>query len=205
MEIPMNSQLSPLPSRRSSRQTSRMPLPSKRCSDSLTAPLIPDDPPCVITTFPKCPRPSKCRYAALASANGNTRSITGRKRCSAMARFIASKSARLPTLIAPTVMPRPVSNKGSSIVPEGDRLAPIRLTCPPTAKGLQRFRDRSRSADLDDAIDAAAIGQFARRLVPIRRLGVVDHVGGPQRLEPLGLLRGRGCRDHSGAQGPGKL
>src|SRR6266850_5627623 len=58
----------------------------------------------------------------------------GRKRCSAMARFIASKCVRLPTLIEPSVMPRPVSNKGSSIVPDGDRLAPIRLACPPTAK-----------------------------------------------------------------------
>src|SRR5271167_4265803 len=40
------------------------------------------------------------------------------------------------TLIAPTLMPRPISNKGSSIVPDGDRLAPIRLTCPPTAKAF---------------------------------------------------------------------
>ena len=58
----------------------------------------------------------------------------GRKRCISMARFIASKSVRLPTLIEPSVMPRPVSSKGSSPVPEDDRLAPIRLTCPPTAK-----------------------------------------------------------------------
>jgi hypothetical protein len=56
-----------------------------------------------------------------------------------MVRFIASKSARLPTLIAPTVMPRPVSNNGSSIAPDGDRLAPIRLTCPPTAKAFSDF------------------------------------------------------------------
>ena len=54
-----------------------------------------------------------------------------------MARFIASKSARLPTLIEPRVMPRPVNNKGSSPVADADRLAPIRLTCPPTdAAGL---------------------------------------------------------------------
>jgi hypothetical protein len=75
----------------------------------------------------------------LASANGNVRSITGCKRCCAMARFIASKSARLPTLIAPTVMPRPVSNNGSSIAPDGDRLAPVRLRCPPTAKAFSDF------------------------------------------------------------------
>ena len=59
-----------------------------------------------------------------------------RNRCSAMARFIASKSARLPTLIEPRVMPRPVSYSGSSPVPDDDRLAPIRLTCPPTAKAF---------------------------------------------------------------------
>src|SRR5215471_21834351 len=54
-------------------------------------------------------------------------------RCSAMARFIASKSARLPTLSDPSVIPRPVSNRGSSPDPDGDRLTPIRLICPPTA------------------------------------------------------------------------
>jgi hypothetical protein len=46
------------------------------------------------------------------------------------------KSTRLPTLIEPRVMPRPISKKGSSPVPEGVRLAPIRLTCPPMAKAL---------------------------------------------------------------------
>jgi hypothetical protein len=68
-----------------------------------------------------------------------------------MARFIASKSARLPTLIEPSVMPRPVSNKGSSPVPDRDRAAPIRLICSPTAKAFsdvamvpgRRFRQRS--------------------------------------------------------------
>jgi hypothetical protein len=53
---------------------------------------------------------------------------------------------------------------------------------PADGQGLQRFRDRSRSANLDDAIDAAAIGQFARLLIPIRRLGVVDYLGGPSTL-----------------------
>ncbi len=51
-----------------------------------------------------------------------------------MARFMASKSVRLPTLIEPSVLPRPVSNKGSSPAPDRDRLPPIRLMCPPTAK-----------------------------------------------------------------------
>jgi hypothetical protein len=102
-------------------------------------------------------------------------------------------------------MPRPVSNKGSSIVPDGDRLAPIRLTCPPYGQDLQRFCDRSRSADLDNAIDAATIGQLARLLVPIRRLGIINHLGSPQCLESLGLFRGGGCCDRSSAQDSGKL
>jgi hypothetical protein len=122
-----------------------------------------------------------------------------------MARFIVSKSVRLPTLIAPTVMPQPVSNKGASIVPAGDRLAPIRLTCPLTAKAFSDFAMGSRPADLDDAIDAAAAGQLARLLVPIRRLGIIDHFGGPQRLEPLGFFRCRGRRDHSGTRKLGEL
>jgi hypothetical protein len=34
------------------------------------------------------------------------------------------------------VMPRPVSNRGSSPVPDDDRLAPIKLMWPPTAKAF---------------------------------------------------------------------
>src|ERR1700720_1447584 len=49
-------------------------------------------------------------------------------------------------------------------------------------QGLQRFRDRSRPTDLDDAIDAAAIGQLARLHVPIRRLGVVITSEAPSTL-----------------------
>src|ERR1700732_621642 len=49
---------------------------------------------------------------SLASQNRNVRSMTDRKPCMAIARFIASKCARLPRLIEPRVMPRPVSNKG---------------------------------------------------------------------------------------------
>src|SRR6266481_7905617 len=65
---------------------------------------------------------------------------------------------------------------------------------PADGQGLQRLRDRSWSADLDDEIDAAAIGQLARLLIPIRRLGIIDHLGGPQRLEPFDLFHGRGRR-----------
>src|SRR3984893_16827196 len=72
-------------------------------------------------------------------------------------------------------------------------------------QGLEGHSDRPRPADLDDPIDATAIGQLARLLVPIRRLGVVDHVGIPQRLEPLGLLRGRGCRNYPSTLDPGQL
>ena len=60
---------------------------------------------------------------------------------------------------------------------------------PANRQGLQRHCDRPRPADLDDTIDAEAIGQLAHLRVPIGRLGVVDHIGSPQRLEPLGLLR----------------
>src|SRR5262249_46585398 len=51
-------------------------------------------------------------------------------------RFIASKSTRLPPLIEPSVIPRPVSNKGSRPAPDFERLAPIRLRCPPTANAF---------------------------------------------------------------------
>jgi hypothetical protein len=72
-------------------------------------------------------------------------------------------------------------------------------------QGLQRHRDRPRPADLDDAIDTAAIGQLTRLLVPIGRIGVVDHFRCTQRLEPLGFVCGRGRRDHSSTQDPGEL
>ena len=121
----------------------------------------------------------------------------------AIARFRASKSVRLPTLIEPSVMPRPVSNRGSSPVPDGDRAPTNQADMSSHGQGLQRHHDRARPADLDDAIDATAIGQLVRLLVPIRRLGVVDHVGSPQRLEPFGLLGGRRCRNHPSAQHPG--
>src|SRR5215469_1924787 len=48
----------------------------------------------------------------------------------------AAKSTQLPTLIALSVIPRPVSNKGSRPAPDFERLAPIRLRCPPTAKAF---------------------------------------------------------------------
>ena len=85
-----------------------------------------------------------------------------------MARFITSKSARLPTLIEPRVMPRPVSNRGSSPVPDGDRLAPIRLTCPPTAKAFS-----------DIAIGAPDLARASSDKVTIESIdGHIAHAGG---------------------------
>src|SRR5438309_9879441 len=117
-----------------------------------------------------------------------------------MARFITSKSARLPTLIEPRVMPRPVSNRGSSPVPDGDRLAPIRLTCPPTAKAFSDFAivpgppiSMTQSTPRPPVNSRAFSSQSG--------VSVVDHVGGTQRLQPLGLFGGRGRRDHSGEIG----
>ena len=167
------------------RQTGRH---SRRCSPdsplegSGFEPLVPRScepirsQPCVITTLPKCPRPSKWRYASFASANGNARSITGRKRCIAIARFMASKSTRLPTLIAPSVIPRPVSNKGSRPAPGLREARSDQAEMSAHGQSLQRHCNRSRSADLNDAIDAAGIGQLTHLLVPIRRLGIVDHL-----------------------------
>src|SRR6516165_4109700 len=70
---------------------------------------------------------------------------------------------------------------------------------PADGQGLQRHRDRPRPANLDDAIDTAVAGELTRFLVPIRRLGVVDNFRRAHRLEPLGLVSGRGRRDHPGA------
>jgi len=89
-----------------------------------------------------------------------------------MVRFIASKSARLPTLIAPTVMPRPVSNNGSSIAPDGGQARADQAEMSAHGQGLQRFRDRSRPTDLDDAIDAAASVNSRAFTSPIRAVSV---------------------------------
>src|SRR5215470_916525 len=139
-----------------------------------------------------------------ASANGNIRSTTGRRRCISMARLMAPKSTRLPTLIEPSVMPRPVSNNGSSPVSEGVGLAPIRLTCPPTAKALSDIAIVP-GPPISTTQSTAAADELARFLIPIRRLDVVDHARGSQRLEPLSLVRGGSRRDHPGAQHPGEF
>lgn len=53
--------------------------------------------PAAMTILPKCPALSMYRSASLASAKANTRSTTGFIRHCAIARFIATKSARDPT------------------------------------------------------------------------------------------------------------
>src|SRR6266851_5156130 len=62
------------------------------------------------------------------------------------------------------------------------RRASVRMEAPIAGKGVQTMPPTP-----PDAVDSAAIGQLARLLVPTRGLGVVDHIGGPQRLEPASL------------------
>jgi len=74
--------------------------------------------------------------------------------------------------------------------------------------GGERFDgigQRARSADLDDAVGASAAGKFEDFLVPIRRLDIIDHPRGAERLEAIGLVRGRGNRDYLSAKQPRKL
>ena len=54
----------------------------------------------------------------------------------------------------------------------------------PDDQGFQRHRDRPRPADLNDAVDTAAIGQLAHLRVPTGCLGVVDHFRAPSALRP---------------------
>jgi hypothetical protein len=67
-------------------------------------------------------------------------------------------------------------------------------------EGFNGIRQRARSADLDDAVGPSAAGKFDNFLVPVRRLDIIDHGRRPERLEPFGLLRRRGGRDHLRAQ-----
>jgi Transposase, Mutator family len=64
---------------------------------------------------------------------------------------------------------------------------------------------RIPSSGSDDQIDAAAIGQLAHILVPLRRLAVIDHFGCTKGLEPVCLFRGRGRRHGPGTQQAGEL
>ena len=62
---------------------------------------------------------------------------------------------------------------------------------------LDRLRHGAGAADLHDALDAATVGagQYLGR--PFGGLNVVDHRIRPELPEPLGLLVGRGRRDHA--------
>src|ERR1700761_2840737 len=68
----------------------------------------------------------------------------------------------------------PGQQQGSSPVPDGDRLVPIRLMCPPTANA---FSDIAMVPG--PPISAAIVGQGTYFFVPIRGLAIVDHVGRP--------------------------
>src|ERR1700726_54722 len=91
--------------------------------------------PCVITTLPKWLRPSKWRGCV--GLGERECPVDHRAQAMLLVRFIASKSARLPTLIAPTVMPQPVSNNGSSIAPDGDRARADQAEMSAHGQGLQ--------------------------------------------------------------------
>src|SRR5437868_11896855 len=131
-----------------------------------------------------------------------------------MGLFWAKYARRIFAIVSTTSIPdlAPVSPTEATVDPpsRGSRLDAdhpengVLIPCVST-QSLQRHSDRPRPADLDGTIDAAAIGQLAHLRVPIGRLGVVDHIGSPQRLEPLGLLDGRSRRDHPSAQDPGEL
>jgi hypothetical protein len=104
-------------------------------------------------------------------------------------RFIASKSARLPALIAPTVMPRPVSNSGASIVPAGERLARL----------LFLTRQRVRKAALSKAC-SRAYSAFPRQPASawssrLNRRGIVAEDRALHRPpRPRAASGRRGCR-----------
>ena len=53
----------------------------------------------------------------------------------AIARFMASKSVRLPTLIEPSVRPRPVNNRGSSPVPDWTEASNLNADIPGSGLG----------------------------------------------------------------------
>src|SRR5215831_13393539 len=72
-------------------------------------------------------------------------------------------------------------------------------------QGPQRHCDCPWPADLNNTIDATALGEFARFLIPAGRFGVVDHVCGSQGLQPYSFLGCCGRRDHPGAQELGEL
>ena len=42
-------------------------------------------------------------------------------------------------------------------------------------EGFNGIGQRSRSTDLDDAVDPFAAGKFENFLVPVRRLDIIDH------------------------------
>jgi hypothetical protein len=71
---------------------------------------------------------------------------------------------------------------------------------------VQALRHGALAADLDDVLDALAVGrQLARRLAPVRVLAVVDDVVRAELLEDGGFVGGGGGRDDGCARGFGEL
>ena len=73
------------------------------------------------------------------------------------------------------------------------------------ANGTERLCQRAGTADLDHVIDAAAVGQFDRGLVPVRRGLVVDAVRGAEFPGARELLVAERCGDHRRAHQLGEL
>ena len=70
------------------------------------------------------------------------------------------------------------------------------------AAGAQRLRQRLRSADLDDVVDASSTGDLGHRASPLRLRAVVDQVIGAESPQAVELLIGRRGRDDDR---PGRL
>src|SRR6185437_8274865 len=92
-----------------------------------------------------------------------------------------------------------------------DRYVPAETTeptdeCDVAAYGetLERMRHGVFAADLEDLIDSATARQLANRLLPIRRLLVVDRAECSERLGALELLVVRARDDDFGACGNGE-
>jgi hypothetical protein len=98
--------------------------PPCRSNTAVNPPL--DDQPCV-TTICQVATHLEVAVGSFAAANGNVRSTTGCNPCMPIARFIASKSARLPTLTEAKGDAAACQRKGLSPAPDDDRLEPIRF------------------------------------------------------------------------------
>ena len=132
-----------------------------------------------------------CRKAAGTSSKPNTRSITG------LSRWRDGGVHRLEHLRRADIDALDVGALGEdqSRIELGRAAAQAadERNFAAEADGAERAGEGLRPADLDNVIDAAAAGEFDRRLVPFRRALVVDAAGGAERLGARELLvAGRG-------------